>query len=430
MIWVFIYSVLLIFMLILFKAVLGTIKNPIGVFCILWCVIGIGSNAALYDYYAPAEVVNYMIIIAIMGAFLVYCFSMHGYSQTIFLKECKIEDGFIHFKRVLVINLLAMGILFPYMMTSVNKIRSGGFAFLRAEGVFGGGFYAILFDSVIRPLFTATTILAIVYSFTDNRKKEKIILLSLVVVANIEQVILSAGRTPLVNFLYYIIIAVIMFRGRSLYNVIRKERKYIFLVLVVAFLVLKLTSKRNMSSRENLLIYNSYVYYFSGPSYLTQLLEQVHNYGIGGILLYGGASFGFISNIWSDIMIFITGKSQGSLYLLGSVITNNQYKVGAHTSINAMYTCFYPFLIDFGWLGIVLCPICIGIVSAIFTKKLCKKKDIFTISLYIYWTYVLIHTVFKWDLVNIDLTVIIVSLWFFTNHRQIDEMKDKKIINR
>lgn len=424
MIWISIYSVLLIFMLILFKGVLGSIKNPISIFGILWCIVGIGSNAAFYDYYAPSELVNWMIVTAIIGSFIVYGLSMHGYSKEMFLQECEIEDSFIHYKLILITNLIAMGILFPYMITSLNKIRTGGFALLRAEGVFGGGFYAILNDSVIRPLFTATTILAIVNSFSDNRKKEKIILFIIAVIANIEQVILSAGRAPLVNFVFYLIIAVILFYGRSLLNVIRRGRKYIFIGLVAAFVVLQLTSKRNMSSSENLLLYNSYVYYFSGPSYLTQLLEHVHDYGVGGQLLYGSASFGFISNIWSNIMIFLTGRPQGSLYLLGSVISNNQYSVGAHTSINAMYTCFYPFYIDFGWLGIVLCPIFIGIASAIFTKRLFRKQDIFNVSLYIYWTYVLIRTVFKWDLVNIDLAVIIFALWFFTRHRQMDEYND------
>ena len=142
--------------------------------------------------------------------------------------------------------------------------------------------------------------------------------------------------------------------------------------------------------------------------------------------MYGSASFGFITNIWSDIMIFITDKPQGSLYLLGSVISNNQYSVGAHTVINAMFTCFYPFYIDYGWLGIVICPIFIGVVSAVFTKRLYRNRNIFNISVYIYWIYIIIRTVFKWDLVNIDLIVVIFSLYFFTNFKRKNRIKRRK----
>lgn len=417
MIWICIFSILLVFMLIIYKSVLGSIKNPISVFGILWCLVGIGANAALYDYYKPSTIVNFIIIIGCIVSFIVYGFSMHGYNKAFFINEIQIDDGYVNIKRVVIINCIGIAVLVPYAIQSLKMIISGGFAYLRAEGVFGGGFYAVLNDSIIRPLFTATTILAIVYSFSNSKKKEKVLLLVISVIANVEQVILSAGRASLVNFFFYLLIAIVLFYGHSVRSILYKGRKYIFLGVIVAVIVLKITTKRNMSQSENLILYNTYVYYFSGPAYLSQLIQNVTEYGPGGTLLYGAASFGFITNIWADIMIFFTGKSQGSLYLLGSLISNKQYRIGAHTSINAMYTCFYPFYIDYGWLGIVFCPIFIGIASAIFTKRLYKNKNIFNISIYIYWMYVMIRTVFKWDLVNIDLVVVLASIYFFTKHK-------------
>ena len=50
-----------------------------------------------------------------------------------------------------------------------------------------------------------------------------------------------------------------------------------------------------MASDENIFLYNTYVYYFSGPAYLSQLIKNVTAYGLGGKLLYGAASFGFLS---------------------------------------------------------------------------------------------------------------------------------------
>ncbi len=417
MIWISIFSILFVFMTIISKGILGSLKNPISVFGLLWCLIGIGANVAFYDYYKPSTIVNYMIVIGCIGSFIVYGLSMHGYNKYFFIDEIQIEDEYVNIRRVVIANLIGIVILLPYAIRSLNMITSGGFAYLRSEGVFNGGFYAILNDSIIRPLFTAITIVAIVYSFSCSKTKEKILLLVISIIANVEQVVLSAGRAPLVNFVFYLIIAIILFYGRSIGNILYKGRKYIFLGAIAAVAVLKITSQRNMSQNENLFLYNTYVYYFSGPAYLSQLIENVTQYGPEGTLLYGAGSFGFITNIWADIMIFFTGKAQGSLYLLGSVISNNQYRVGAHTLINAMYTCFYPFYIDYGWLGIIVCPIFIGIASAIFTKRLYKNKNIFNISIYIYWMYVIIRTVFKWDLVNIDLVVVLVSIHFFTKHK-------------
>lgn len=414
MIWVIIFSILFGFTLILSKYVFGSIKNPISVFCLLWCLIGVGSNAAFYDYYEPSILVNFMIFIGCIVAFVVYGLSLQGYHKIFFINELCLDNEDVKIKRVIVVNCFGIAILIPYVIRSLKVLALGGFAILRSQDVIDSGFYAILNDSVIRPVFTATTVLAIVYSFSNAKRREKILLIVLSIVANVEQVALSAGRSALVGFAFYLMIAVVVFYGRNIRNILYRGRRYICLGMIAVLVVLKITSQRNMSSDENMLLYNTYVYYFSGPSYLTQLIKNVTEYGPGGKLLYGGASFGFLTNIFSDIMIFITGKAQGSLYLLGSVITNNQYNVGAHTSINAMYTCFYPFLIDYGWIGIVICPIFVAIVSTIVTKRLYNDKSIFNASLYVYWIYVIIRTVFKWDLVNLDMTVVIVILYFFT----------------
>ena len=390
----------------------------------MWCLIGIGANAAYYDYYEPSVVVNIMIFIGCIIAFIIYGVSLKGYRQKFFIDEIRLEDEEINIDRIIIVNLVGIGILVPYVVRSLKVLALGGFAILRAQDVIDSGFYAILNDSVIRPVFTATTVLAIVFSFSNAKRKQKIIVVILSLIGNIEQVVLSAGRAPFVNLFFYLMIAIVLFYGKNLRNILYKGRKYICLGIVAIIVVLKITSQRNMSSSENMLLYNTYVYYFSGPSYLTQLIKNVTEYGPGGKLLYGAASFGFLTNIFSDIMIFITGKSQGSLYLLGSVISNNQYRVGVHTSINAMYTCFYPFFIDYGWIGIIVCPIFIGIASSIVTKRLYKSANVFNISMYIYWIYVIIRTVFKWDLVNIDLTVVVITLYFFTKHKY---LKDNRI---
>lgn len=417
MIWVTIFSALFIFIFILSKCIFGTIKTPISVFCLLWCLIGIGSNAAFYDYYEPSLIVNITIFIACIESFAIYAFLLQGLSKSFFINEIKIDSNYLKINRILTINIFCVLLLAPYVAKSIKILIFEGFASLRTQEMIESGLIATITDSFIRPLFTATTILSIVYSFSNGKRKEKILLIFLSIVINVEQVILSAGRAPFVNLVFYLMIAIILFYGRSLSNILHKGRKYVFFGIFAIIAILLITKQRNMSSSENLLLYNTYVYYFSGPSYLTQLIKNVKSYGPNGTLLYGTASFGFVTNVISDIMIFISGKAQGSLYLLGSVISNNQYWVGSHTLINAMYTCFYPFIIDYGWAGIFICPIFIAISSVIITKRLYKTKDILNITLYIYWTYVIIRTVFKWDLVNIDLTVVLVSLCFFTKRK-------------
>ena len=429
MIWILIFSLLFIFTWILSKGIFGTVKNPISIFGLLWCLIGIGSNAAFYGYYEPSTTVNIIILVGCIFSFFTYGLSLQGYNKRFFVEQLKSRSEDVEIRRVILVNVFCIVILIPYVIRSLNVLVVGGFSVLRSQNIIENGFLAILNDSVIRPIFTATTILALVYSFSDAKRNHKMKLLVLSIIVNIEQVVLSAGRAPLVNLVFYLMISLILFYGKNIKSILYRGRKYIVLGAIMAIAVLKITSQRSMASDENMFLYNTYVYYFSGPAYLSQLIKNITVYGPGGKLLYGAASFGFLSNVISDILIFLTGKAQGSLYLLGSVISNNQYRIGVRTSINAMYTCFYPFLIDYGWIGVIICPLFIGIVSAMLTKRLYKNQNSFNICLYIYWIYVIIRTVFKWDLVNIDFTVVIIILYYFTKRKTFDDgnfsIKDK-----
>lgn len=194
--------------------------------------------------------------------------------------------------------------------------------------------------------------------------------------------------------------------------------------MVLVLILTQMRSSTDINSDDILEIFHTY--YFSGPSYLTQLLENVKEYGIQGTKFYGADTFGFISNIFSNVMIILTGRPQGTLYIMGAVITNHQYWVGSSTLINAMCTGFYPFILDWGYFGIIIGPFVLGILSLYITKRVYRRRDLFNTALYIYWMYVLFRTVFKWDLVNIDFSVVIISLYMFTHHRRNRRIADVK----
>ena len=413
-----VFAGLLFLMILLAKAGMGTLKTPVLVFSIIWCIVGLGANLCLYEYYAPSNLVNTIIISGAIIFFIVYGFGLRGVKKSFFTENIKLDSCFINLRILIGINIVVIVLLLPSLITALIILRTNELWYIRANGseVYSSSLMATLADSVIRPLFVATTILAIVYLFSDGKQKTKYVLLMLAIVENIELVISTAGRAPIVNFLFYFIIAIVLFRGKSIFELLHHERgKLLFVVALIMgiFVLTQMRSSTNLDMRDMLETF--YNYYFSGPSYLTQLLRNVTEYGIDGRYFWGAATFGFISNIFSNILILVTGRPQGTLYIIGSVITSKQYWVGEHTLLNAMCTGFYPFLLDWGYLGIVIGPVILGIITTIITKKVYKNRSLFYIAIYIYWIYALFRTVFKWDLVNIDFSVVLISLYFFTH---------------
>ena len=406
------------FIILLQKYLYKTIRTPLTFFAILWCVVLSVANMQLYNYYSPSLLVNSIIIIGIVIFAICFCvFSGKKNLKRVIdnnFFECHLNLQIIYF-----VNIIATIFTIPFLGNAINIIRNNGLAFLRANagdtniGIASAGWQNVILDSVVRPVFMTMAILAVTVSFSEIRKKTKIVLLSIAVVENFLLTLLTAARAPMVNFVFYFIIAFIIFKGKNIIAAIKTEKKKIVVCIILIAIILYITNERNFSGDTSILE-NFYVYYFSGPSYMSRLLENVHEYGLNGKLLYGTATFGFITNWLSFIYTFLTGKSQGSLWVLGSVITNQQYWVGENTLLNAMCTVFYIFIVDWGILGIIIGPLIIAFISAKIFKNLYKRQTTFTYAIYIYWTYILIRTVFKWDLLNVDFAVFIVLMYLFT----------------
>jgi hypothetical protein len=156
-------------------------------------------------------------------------------------------------------------------------------------------------------------------------------------------------------------------------------------------------------------------------------MEAQPQYGGFGELLYGSATFGFITNFISWALIFITGRSQGSLYLLGSVITNVYYAVAPTVSLNAMYTCFYTFWIDWGYLGLIIGPVLLAFFSGYLFKRVYLVGDYRTCVIYVFWLYILMRTVFKLDTIGVDITIVFLCMCLFVRRVGNGEERKEKL---
>ena len=70
----FIILYFLIFLLILTieRKIFNSHISPLTFFCLLWCIVGIGANMALYDYYEPSVFINMIIITSIIIVFIFF----------------------------------------------------------------------------------------------------------------------------------------------------------------------------------------------------------------------------------------------------------------------------------------------------------------------------------------------------------------------
>ena len=76
--WACLYVILFILFVILSKVLLGSIKNPVSIFTLIWTIVGVGANLNIYEYYSPSDFVNFIIAFSILCTFFVYTFFLKG----------------------------------------------------------------------------------------------------------------------------------------------------------------------------------------------------------------------------------------------------------------------------------------------------------------------------------------------------------------
>lgn len=430
----FFYLCLFFLVQILQKKAYKTMRTPLTFFPLLWCVVGFFANTSIMDYEAPSFFVNMCIIIGILVFTIVYIYRV---PRTRALIKSDWEFGkfdVINYRNIIFVNLICWLFMIPRFTRAVQILTGEGFAFLRANlsnsevGLSRGGISDIVFGYMVEPVFITTCILACFLLFNKQKDKKKYVLFIYSMVAIITYAFTGAARGCLVKFVFCFFFVLMICRKNIIRNLFRvKLVRYSMIVLfaIVLFITFQRGTFGEESSIINSIFRTFYVYYFSGPSYMTKLMEAQPQYGGVGQLLYGSATFGFITNFLSWILIFLTGIRQGSLYILGSVISNTYYEVAPSVIINAMYTCFYTFWIDWGYFGIVLGPAILAWISAYLFKRVYFENDYRSCVIYVFWLYILTRTIFKLDTIDVGLTVVFVCMQIFVTRRRkyIDEKR-------
>lgn len=424
------YLFLFIIVAILQQKVYRTIRTPLSFFSLLWCVVGFCANTSIMDYDPPSLFVNVCIITGIIVFTIVFIYKIPGARATINDNWEFGKHNIINFRNIVAVNIVCWAFMIPRFTTAIQVLLNEGFAFLRANlsnseiGLSKGGVSDIVFGYMVEPVFITTSILACFLLFKKQRNKKGLLLFFYSIIAIVAYAFTGAARGCLVKFAFCFFFVLIICKKNIIRNIIKmKVVRYslILLVGVVLFITFQRGTFGGGNSAIESIFRTFYIYYFSGPAYMTKLIEAQPQYGGFGHLLYGSATFGFITNFFSWVLIFLTGKKQGSLYVLGSVISNTYYAVAPTVRINAMYTCFYTFWIDWGYLGIIIGPLIIALFSAYLFRQVYSRGDYRSCVMYVLWLYTLTRTIFKLDTIGVDLTIVFVCMRLFVRRVYTDE---------
>ncbi|SFJ38880.1 oligosaccharide repeat unit polymerase [Terrisporobacter glycolicus] len=408
-----IIAIVYIVLLISSKFIYRNIINPVSIFTSMWLGFSFISCFGFWDMYIPSyETISFILIatLAFSITSLVYyasskkkCDSKLDFNDNVDTSklEKKIEQ------KILIINALALLWMSKFISKMLPIILSGDWNLARYYYLNASTVHTVyttkeslLCQWIIYPIFYATTIYS-AYLFSIKKINYKIMITSLIGVLSI--VISTAGRNSLFKLIIFYAIAFLFKTNRkiSIWKKIKQMSIGIKVLLVVGvYILVYISSKRSLSS--NISVFQNVMFYFTGPIvYFDNIIKNPSFFGLDVDLLWGKATFGFLT---TPIEIIASSLSGGNYAGADNIITSyvNYYANFSPTiKGNAVSTSLYPFMKDFGYLGILIGPVIFAlIVNYVYTKSMNLYNDnyVFWNCLSIYMLYIVFFSEWQYDL--------------------------------
>ena len=212
----------------------------------------------------------------------------------------------------------------------------------------------------------------------------RVILLLFVAILNLALLDLSTGGRI---YIFYII-SLMLFYGYTngwVYvnnQIIRRMKKFLILLVMVVF-----TISINRLSTAGADPLRFLYQYFVGPIFLFQsAISDINGFQAIDELRFGAS---FTALDWFIVgLIKIFGVQLNSITLIMNPILSTGYLLDNNEGINAFFTGFLTFYLDFGFLGSLISGILFGSILGILARVCYKKNVQFYLYLYLLFSFI------------------------------------------
>lgn len=278
-----------------------------------------------------------------------------------------------------IVSVICWIITVPLLIKSIPILVSSGMNVLRYTVYSDNSIYStldmMLIQYIVRPIFSITIIItAIMLTIRKYNYNFFIITIINAIVFSL----LTSGRALFMQILVYTALSLWFFHGSNILRLLRLYRKIIIpslFILVAIFWVSSLRVNRDYGVMGDFVIYMT-----SSLPYLSALLEtnKVEFYS-----LFGSSFFSFLI----DPLLLVLKFFDYEVFLASqavSELTMDSLYVSPTIVINAIASTLLEFLLEAGYLGIIIGGVIASIIAVTVENNFYKKRDIFSYVIFLF----------------------------------------------
>jgi len=434
-----VYTILFILTLgsLVFWIIISSIKyksllNPILLYSIVWLIPMGLSMTGLFDLFVP-QVFTVLLILVNVYCFNISCFLIKNNRKGVKRNKTDLfADDYLSGKKkyiaLVMANILCILWLVPFIQKMLPFIVSGNWVIARSFYLLASTNHTVytVIDSlflqwIITPLFYATALIA-AYFVAKQRPNYFLLVLSIFDLSAV--VLATAGRNAILKYILFFVFAYLFINENksSLWRKIKDSSPLIKLIMISGVLALSYITLQRRLSDNTTVLENIYVYFVGPIAYFNNILENTSNYGLFSDYLFGRATFGFITTPLEIISSRLFNVDYNGVDNIITSYVSQYVNVTPNIKGNAFSTSLYPFMMDFGWLGVVIGPAIFGqIVGRIFrrSQEVTNVNQVFWKCLMVFFGFIIFFSEWEYELIFPYTAFVMLYLYIFFYKKRI-----------
>ena len=326
----------------------------------------------------------------------------------------------INYKLLFVLNLICLVFMIPKTLAAYTSIQMIGWDGQRDAyyELFGSYGEISAFNVFFKPLFIASLAILSVDLLRNEKYSIKRILLTLIVIINIAQEsIIFAARATLVKVVVFFVFSFLFVNRKEISR--RKKILFLLILFIVYNVITFITIQRAGNLGDSSILRTMTIYYIAPFAFLDYLISnpEYSKLGVDNLLL-GLCMIGFLYNfIYSALTYLFNIEYLGSDYAITSITAEN-VPVAASWHMNAACTACYPFMRDFGILGVLIGFAISAIIIQRIKYKFLKAPNVRNGALYVFMLYCIFRLSVNYDFLFTATYMAIVYIYMGTMTRK------------
>lgn len=278
-----------------------------------------------------------------------------------------------------ILSIICWLVTIPLLIKSIPILMNSGMSTLRhivySENSIYTTFDMMLIQYLARPLYSITIILSATMLAVKKYNKPFFII---TLINAIMYSLLTSGRALFMQMVLFVGLSIWFFHGNNISKLFKTYRKIIIPITIVLVGILWVSSLR--VNRSYGVIGEFFIYMTGSIPYLSLLIEsgKVEFYS-----LFGKAYFGFVLDSIRLILRFIGFNVVLSSQTVSELTLDSLY-VSPTIAINAIASTLLDFLLEAGFIGVILGGIISGIIAVSAENYYYKRMTIFSFILFLF----------------------------------------------